>query len=234
VFEQSHQTYGSPRVYHQLKNEGYAVSLGFVALCMKSLGLKANRVKRYRKTAVGRKSQQHLIASNLLNRRFNPDSTNQRWVSDITFIPTKQGFLHLCAVMDLYSRKIIGWSMSKRPNTQLVLEALEMAYDMRKPPSGVLVHSDQGVQYSSYMYRSKLESYRMEISMSRKGNCHDNAVIESFFHSLKCEWLSNQVLLSFEATQQRVFKYIEMFYNTKRLHSANQYRSPVDFESQCA
>jgi len=167
---------------------------------------------------------------NVLNREFTAKKMNTSWVSDITFIPTRTGHLHLCVIIDLYSRAIIGWSMSSRQKTDLVVNALQMAVRHRRPKQSVLVHSDQGVQYASEAYRNLLTKYGMIQSMSRKGNCWDNAVAESFFHTLKTERTANETYLNHTQARVSIFDYIEVFYNRKRRHSSLNYQAPLAYE----
>lgn len=155
---------------------------------------------------------------------------NAKWVSDITFIPTRQGPLHLATVVDLYSRAVIGWAMSARINGQLVLDALEMAIQRRGAPQDMLVHSDQGSQYTAQAYRDKLKENAMCCSMSRKGECHDNAVAESFFHTLKEEVVRDARFTSLREAKQKIFQYIELYYNRQRLHSTLGYHAPLEYE----
>lgn len=195
---------------------------------MKANNIVATRSKRHRRIYLQRESQK--AAPNVLARAFTAEQPNEKWVSDITFIPTRAGYLYLAAVLDLYSRAIIGWSMSERINGDLVIDALDMAIQRRGEPEGVLVHSDQGSQYTAEAYKEKLRSHKMICSMSRKGECHDNAVIESFFHTLKDELVREKQYRTKNEARQSLFKYIELYYNRQRLHSRLGYKAPLEFE----
>ena len=177
-----------------------------------------------------RSGEVHVVTPNTLARQFNPSQPNQSWVTDITYIRTHEGWLYLAVVMDLYSRKIIGWSMDSRMVKELVLDALLMAIWRRKPENRVTVHSDQGSQYTSYEWQEFLEANGLAGSMSRRGNCHDNAVAESFFQLLKRERIRKRVYLTRDIARRDVFNYIEMFYNPVRRHTANNLLSPQEFE----
>lgn len=179
-----------------------------------------------------RGTEYHVVTPNLLNREFNPGAPNQAWVTDITYIKTHEGWLYLGTVMDLFSRRVIGWSMGSRITKELVLDALLMAVWRRKPSKMVLVHSDQGSQYTSHDWSEFLKAHRFEGSMSRRGNCHDNAVAESFFQLLKRERIRRKIYPTREAARMDIFNYIEMFYNTKRQHGFNDGLSPVEYERQ--
>lgn len=215
-----------------LKNAGFPVGLGRVERLMKTHQIQARRTRRHKRIY----AQRELLkpSENYLNREFKAQVPNQKWVSDITFIPTREGFLYLAIVLDLYSRAIVGWAMSRRINGQLVLDALNMAVQQRGKPKGVLVHSDQGSQYTAESYRDMLQKHRMTCSMSRKGECLDNAVAESFFHTLKEELEPDTVFHTRAQARQAVFKYIEMYYNRQRLHSTIGYRAPYEYESMSA
>ena len=195
---------------------------------MTEFGIKAKRRKKFKHTTQSKHSLP--IAPNHLDRQFNPSVPNQSWASDITYIQTKQGWIYLAVTMDLFSRKIVGWSVKERMTKELVVEALQMALSQRKIKKGAIHHSDRGSQYASKKFLEILNSQGMKSSMSRKGECHDNAVVESFFNSLKGELLTN----CFETRSQakaEIFEYIEVFYNRNRLHSSLDYRSPDEFEN---
>ena len=170
------------------------------------------------------------MAENLLNRDFNPYGPSQCWVADISYIYTKEGWLYLAAVMDLYSRKIIGWALEKRLTKDLVIKALKMAIGNRRPGAGLLMHSDQVSQYASYEYQKLLQKHGMICSMSRKGICYDKAVMEIFFHTLKVELIYGNVFETRMQDRRCIFEYIEIYYNTKRMHSSLGYLSPTQFE----
>jgi transposase InsO family protein len=197
---------------------------------MRLNGIYAKTVKRFKVTTNSK--HKYPVAANILNRQFSAEKPNQIWVSDITYIHTKEGFLYLAAIMDLYSRKIVGWAMDRMINTQLVKDALSQAKMRRNPPRGVIVHSDQGIQYASPAYQSLLKEYHFVPSMSRRGNCYDNACMESFFHTLKTELIYFNKYQTRSEAKQSIFEYIEVFYNRKRLHSSLSYKSPYDFEKR--
>lgn len=222
------ETYGSPRMHVELLDRGYRLSRGRVERIMSFYGIQAKQSKRHRRTYIHREGQQP--EPNVLDRQFDAHSPNQKWVSDITFIETNQGWLYLAIVLDLFSRAIVGWSMSDRPSSQLVLDAVSMAYQSRREPRGTLVHSDQGSQYTAAIYREKLAEQNMICSMSRKGECHDNAVAESFFHTLKNELVHETRFKTRAEARQAIFKYIELFYNRKRRHSYLNYKAPLEYE----
>jgi putative transposase len=225
----------------QVVNRGHSVADVASRLGMTTTHCGENRVYRLMRLAglraqVGyRKPRQrsgpaHGVVPNQLNRQFATEQPNERWVTDITYIKTHEGWLYLAVVLDLFSRKVVGWSMHTRITKELVLDALLMAVWRRKPNSKVLVHSDQGSQYTSHDWQSFLKQHGLEGSMSRRGNCHDNAVAESFFQLLKRERIKRQVYSTREDARADVFNYIEMFYNSKRRHSSNNQLSPVEYE----
>lgn len=224
--------YGSPRVTKELQKRGTAVGHNRVARLMRANGLNARPRKKFRITTIS--DHKHEPAANLVNREFRPEGANQVWASDLTYIATAQGWLYLCVILDLYSRRVIGWAMSKSLGTTLVLEALWMAIARRGAPRGVIFHSDRGVQYASGRYRRVLRRKGFYQSMSRKGDCWDNACVESFFKSLKSELIGTTIYESRAVAMQAIFEYIEVFYNRVRLHSTLGYRSPVDFEEERA
>jgi len=231
VFEESKRTYGSPRITAFLKKKGYTCSENRVARLMRKGGYVARTRKRYRITT----NSTHTFrkAPNLLNQGFQAERPNTIWCSDITYIPTKDGWLYLSVIMDLYSRKVVGWEANGRLNQELTLRALQKAIERRRPSSSSLLHhSDQGIQYSHPGYQDCLEKHGIIPSMSRKGNCYDNAVVESFFKTLKTELIQREKYQTREEAKQSLFAYIEGFYNSRRLHSALGYRSPEEFERQ--
>ena len=229
LFISSRHTYGSPRLTVCLQRQGIACSRNRVARHMRALQLKA-RQKRAFKPKTTDSHHAHPIARNVLAEVPKPRLINRIWVSDITYIFTAQGWLYLAAVMDLCSRKIVGWATSQSLETSLVKAALQQALVDRRPPAGLLHHSDRGCQYASSAYRALLRSCRLHPSMSAAGNCYDNAAMESFWSTLKTEWLHHQKFPTHQAARSAVFDYLETFYNPKRLHSALGYQSPVDFE----
>ena len=226
------ERYGSPRMHIELIENGHCVSKGRIERIMRTHDIKAKRSKRHKRIIAHRTVAAPV--ENILDRQFHTNLPNKKWVQDITFIETRQGWLYLAIVLDLYSRAIIGWSMSERINGQLVLNALEMAITQREPKEAVLVHSDQGSQYTALKYRSKLEEHGMICSMSRKGECHDNAVAESFFHTLKEELVYDEDFVTRVEAKQAIFKYIEFFYNRKRRHSYLGYKAPFVYEDMKA
>lgn len=226
----SKKTYGSPRIHRQLVKDGFTCSRGRVARLMRDAGIRA---KQKRKFVATTDSKHDLpVAENLLDRQFDVDTPNTVWTADITYIPTDEGWLYLSAVMDLCSKGIAGWSMDERMKTDLVASALTMAYGRRNPGVGLLHHSDRGSQYASEDYQRLLEAYGMRASMSRKGDCWDNAPMESFFHTLKTELTHHRKYRTREEAKRDIFEYIEVFYNRQRLHSSLGYKSPAEFESE--
>jgi putative transposase len=229
LFRSSRCVYGSPRMTVCLKREGIACSRNRVARHMRALGLKA-RQKRAFKPRTTDSNHPHPIAPNRLKEAGRPEALNKIWVSDITYIDTDAGWVYLAGVMDLCSRKIVGWACADHMKTTLVKEALGQAIADRSPESGLLNHSDRGVQYASGDYRRLLEKIKSLPSMSAAGCCYDNASMESFWSSLKTEWLHDKSFQTQREAELAIFDYIETFYNPKRLHSALGYQSPVDFE----
>lgn len=230
IHKMSRKAYGSPRVYAQLKKQGVSCNQKTVARLMHQDGLKGQR--KYRKVITTNSKHEFPIASNVLNREFTADKPNQKWVADITYIPTEEGWLYVAGVLDLFSRKIVGWDMSSQIDALLVEKALRMALYLRQPGKGLLHHSDRGVQYASHQIRNILAANQIQVSMSSKGNCYDNAVMESFFGTLKNEWVHHQKYKTRSQARTDIFGYIEGFYNTVRLHSTLGYLSPVEYEAQ--
>ena len=224
----SRGTYGSPRVHAELKARGRKVSRKRVARLMKKQKLAARKKRRSVRTTNSHHSNP--VAPNVLERDFSPDKPNSTWATDITYVWTGEGWLYLAVVLDLFSRMVVGWSMSEHIDTQLALGALEMALEGRQPPEGLIHHSDRGSQYASTEYRQALASRGIQCSMSRKGNCWDNAVVESFFSILKQELVYSTDFATRHQARSALFEYIEVFYNRKRRHSSLGYLSPVDFE----
>jgi transposase InsO family protein len=229
IHKLSRKAYGSPRVYFQLKKQGLSCSPKRVARLMRQDGLKGRR--KYRKVRTTDSQHGFPVAENVLNREFEAEKPNQKWVADITYIPTDEGWLYLAGVLDLYSRKIVGWSMSNLIDADLVEKALRMAYYQRQPEQGLLHHSDRGSQYASHQIRDLLATSHTQASMSRKADCWDNAVMESFWGTLKNEWVHHQKYKTRAEAKTDIFEYIEGFYNTFRLHSTLGYLSPVEFEA---
>lgn len=229
IHAESHETYGLPRVMVELA-EDYGVHPNHkrVQRLRRLHGLKARTRKRFKPTT---NSKHHFpIAENILDRDFEPAEPNQVWAGDITYIHTREGWLYLAVILDLFSRKVVGWAMSKRINAELALSALRMAFLQRSPKPGLIFHSDRGSTYACYDYKDLLKEHKADPSMSRKGNCWDNAVSESFFASLKGEWLDSFRFTTRDAAKQEVFYYIESFYNRRRRHSTLGYVSPVAYE----
>ena len=226
---ESGSVYGYRKIHHDLRDVGERCGVNRVHRLMKLAGLQAQ--VGYRKPR-SRGGQQHVVTRNILDRQFDPVVPNQAWVTDITYIKTHEGWLYLGVVLDLFSRRIIGWSMSNRITKELVLDALLMSVWRRKPESNLVIHSDQGSQYTSHDWHEFLKTHGLEGSMSRRGNCHDNAVAESFFQLLKRERIKRKIYGTREEARIDVFNYIEMFYNTKRRHGSNDGLSPVEYERQ--
>lgn len=229
IHKNNRKVYGSPRVFAQLKKEGYSCNRKTVARLMRQDGLKGQR--KYRKVITTNSNHSFPVAPNLLNREFIAEKPNQKWVGDITYIQTAEGWLYLASVLDLFSRKVIGWEMSSHIDADLVERALRMALFQRQPQFGLLCHSDRGSQYASNQIRTILAANRIQVSMSGKGDCYDNAVMESFFGTLKNEWVHYQKYLTRAQARNDIFNYIEGFYNTVRLHSTLGYLSPNEFEA---
>ncbi len=230
IFEQSHHSYGSPRITVQLAQQGWAVSRKRVIRLMQQQGLVARRrVKRSGRTC----TPETAAAPNHLNRQFACAHPDQAWVGDITYLPTTEGWCYLAVWIDLFSRRVVGWAVAAHLQTELVLEALHRALGHRLPhASGLLLHSDQGCQYTSHAYRQVLSAQGLTCSMSRRGNCWDNAVAESFFSTLKTELLSRIGVLSPAQLHIHVATWIEGFYNQHRKHSTLNYLSPIEFEQR--
>jgi transposase InsO family protein len=228
AFRKSRKNYGSPRVTDELNESGIPCGENRVARLMKDNGIRAKRCRKFRVTTNSKHN--YPVAPNLLNRQFQIDCPNKVWVSDITYIWTSEGWLYLAGVLDLYSRRIVGWSMSHRITEQLTLDALNHAIICRQPPKDLLHHSDRGSQYASNNYQKLLKSNQITCSMSRKGDCWDNAVMESFFATLKTELIYHERFITRKDAQSKVFDYIEMFYNRKRRHSSLGSKSPIEFE----
>jgi transposase InsO family protein len=230
IHTQSRETYGSPRIHAALKLEGEKCSKKRVAYLMKKEGLQAKMKKRFKKTTnVNPKAE---AAPNLLKQDFTADKPNQRWVADITYVATAEGWLYVAAVLDLFSRKIVGLSMSERMTTNLVVSALEQAITHRKPQFDLIHHSDKGSQYTSQEFQRLLKTHKITVSMSGTGNCFDNAAMESFFHTLKTEHVYFEHYRTREQAKLSIFEYIEVFYNRQRLHSTLGYLTPVAFENK--
>jgi transposase InsO family protein len=232
IHQGSRKTYGSPRIHRQLKALGVPCSRSRVERTMKKFGIRAKTKRKYRATTDSKHS--FPVAKNLLARKFDVPTENKVWVADITAIWTEEGWLYLAALLDLFSRKVVGWRMSDRMTRGLTMEALEMAIKRRKPGKGLLHHSDRGSQYASDDYQALLTDHGMVCSMSRKGNCWDNAPMESFFHTLKTEHVYWERYATREQATRSISIWIETFYNRTRLHSTLDYKSPDAYESGLA
>lgn len=235
VIRAAHQasrgTYGSPRLQRELRAQGYRVGRHRVARLMREQGLRGCRRRRFKRTARC-PTQGHSVAANWLARQFRVAAPNRVWAADMTYLWTGEGWLYLAVVLDLYSRRVVGWSMGKRLNQALAQQALDMALANRRViPGQLLHHSDRGVQYTSHAYRQRLVAHGIIASMSGKGDCWDNAVAESFFATLKIECVRDQPLFSRAQARSALFDYIEVFYNRQRRHSTLGYLSPVDYET---
>ena len=229
-YERSRQTYGSPRIRADLQDQGIFCSRKRIGRLMRQAGLVVKMKKRFKVTT--RVDSQAKVAPNLLKQDFTAEHPNQRWVADITYIPTSEGWLYVAAVLDLFSRRIVGLAMSERLTTTLVSVALRQAVTHRKPPNGLTHHSDRGCQYTSHDFQRFLKSQGMIPSMSGTGNCYDNAAMESFFHTLKTEHVFLENYRTRKEAQQSIFEYVEVFYNRQRRHSTLGYLSPMAFENQ--
>ena len=220
--------YGSPRIHRDLYEEGITCSRKRVARLMREEELSASRKRR--RVITTKRDETHPVAPNLLNRDFQAEEPNKKWVTDITYIPTKQGWLYLAVILDLYSRMVVGWSMSGNCDGKLVEHALEQALARRRPGAGLLHHSDRGSQYTARAYQAYLQRYGIQSSMSRKGNCWDNAAMESFFGTVKDECVGEVVYSSHDEARSALFIYIEAYYNRVRRHSTLGYMSPLQYE----
>jgi len=226
----SRGAYGAPRIAAELKRSGTAVCVNTVAKILRECGLKARKRRRFFPPATD-SDHSYPIAPNLLNRCFKVDRPNAVWVGDISCIPTAEGWLFLATLMDLFSRRIVGWQMADHAKADLVCDALQMAIDRRSPAPGLVHHSDRGVQYASRRYRALLKSHGLICSMSRRGDCYDNAAAESWFATLKGELIETNTYMTREQARLAVFEFIEVYYNRKRLHSALGYQTPEQFEA---
>jgi len=230
VFQTSRRTYGSPRIHAYLRRNGWICGHNRVARLMRIHKIVART--RHRRYPITTQRQPGAIpAPNLLNRNFSAEWPNQKWVTDITYIDTAEGWLYLASVLDLYSRKVVGWAMSEQIDSSLTASALHMACITRRPRGGLIHHSDQGRQFTSTAYQQILKGMGCKVSMSSVGNCYDNAVMESFFATLKAECVTEQYATREEA-RRTIFDYLEAWYNRQRLHSALGYLNPTEFEAQ--
>jgi putative transposase len=231
LFFESKETYGSPRIYRALRRQGLWCGEKRIARLMRVAGLRAVQRRAFRVTTV---PGSQVAAPNHLRQRFTVAEPNRIWTTDITYISTHEGWLYLAVMLDLCSRRVVGWSMQERISEDLVTTALQAAWLQRKPQAGLIVHSDRGIQYSGHRFRDALSKLGCAQSMSATGNCYDNAVTETFFHTLKVELVHRQHFQSRNEARRSIFEYIESFYNRQRLHSTLGYQSPVEFENSLA
>lgn len=230
IFDEEHSRAGAKRIAKRLKAEGAPASRHRIARIMRAHGWRAKAAKKYKATT---NSNHNLpVAPNLLQQNFTASQPNEKYVSDITYVWTEEGWLYLAVVMDLYSRLVVGWAMSERMTSKLVIDALQMALWRRKMPSNVIIHSDRGSQYCSHDYQALLVKHSLICSMSKRGDCYDNAAMESWNHSFKVEAIHGEKFLTRADAKNHVFEYIDVYYNRKRLHSRLGYLSPVYFEAQ--
>ncbi len=227
LFQQSRQSLGNREMTKKLREEGFTIGRYRVRTVMNRLGLKVTQRVAYKVTT--KRKHSDAVADNLLNQNFNPVAPNQAWAGDVTYLKTGEGWMYLAIVMDLYSRRVVGWHIDRRMTTDLVSKALIKAYNLRQPEKGLVFHSDRGSQYTSRQYRKQLEGYGMRASMGDVGACWDNAVVERFFGSLKHDWLFKVHQLTREHMKEDVSAYMR-YYNLERLHSANNDMSPVNYE----
>jgi len=230
IYQQNSRLYGSPRIHAELQQRGWHCSRKRVARLMRQAHLASVRQPRQRVQTTDSKHP-YPVAANVLDRQFEAQRPNQKWVSDITYIPTQQGWLYLAAVLDLFSRKIVGWAMSANPDALLVQKALQMALAHRQPSGNLLHHSDRGSQYAAHAYQDLLAQHHITVSMSRTGNCYDNAVMESFFRTLKAVCVDLHVFQSHDLARSILFEFLEVYYNRQRLHSTLAYCTPAAFEA---
>jgi len=228
IHKDNKEIYGSPRIHAELKDQGVKCSKNRVARIMRSGGLRSRIKRKFKATTDSRHN--FPVAPNLLDQNFEVNTSNEVWVADITYIHTNEGWLYLAAVMDLFSRRIIGWAMASHISRRLTIDALKMAIANRPDIEGAIHHSDRGSQYASRDYQKVLKEHEIICSMSRKGNCYDNAVMESFFHSLKTEWVHHYRYLTRQQAKNSIFYYLEIFYNRKRRHSLLNYMNPHEYE----
>lgn len=228
IYDEHHGRYGYRRIMEELKENNVAISLERTRRRMRHLGIKGIQSRKFKYTT----NNHHCLPKrpNLLNQNFHACNPNEVWVGDITYLKIAQKWFYLAVIIDLYSRKVIGWKLKERMNTQLVIDALKLALSHRNYPKNVIIHHDQGSQYCSTQYQRLIKAYGLTSSMSGKGNCYDNAVCESFFHTLKVELVYQKNFQNIEKLRQEIFWYIEAYYNRKRKHSRLGYLSPVNFE----
>ena len=232
IHEGSRKTYGSPRVHRTLRREGIRVGKKRVERLMRGANLRGRIRRRFRRTTDS--NHQHPVAPNTLNREFAVDAPDRVWAGDITYIRTASGWGYLAVILDLHSRLVVGWSLADHMRTELVEGALAAALGSREPSQDLMHHSDRGSQYASESYRSKLAAYGISVSMSRRGDCYDNAVVESFFGTLKQELVHHARWMDLSDARAAIHEYIEVFYNRQRLHSSLDYRTPAEADAEAA
>jgi transposase InsO family protein len=228
LFAASRDSLGSRTMAKNLRQEGFEIGRDKTRRLMKQLQLKVKQKRKYKVTTDSKHN--FPVAKNVLNREFSPSAPNQAWGTDITYLWTQQGWIYLAVVIDLYSRRVVGWSIDRRMKKALVIRALMMAVNLRKPPPGLIHHSDRGSQYASHDYQKLLRQYGLICSMSRKGNCWDNAPVERFFSSLKREWTGDRLYRTRQEAIADVREYVAVYYNSKRLHSTLGYTTPMNYE----
>ena len=228
LFRSSRDSLGSRTLMGNLREEGFKIGRYRTRRLMQVLNLKVKQKRKYKVTT---DSKHHLsVAENVLNRQFSPTAPNQAWGADITYLWTQEGWIYLAVVIDLYSRRVVGWAMDRHMKKALVIRAQMMAINLRKPSPGLIHHSDRGSQYASHAYQALLQQHGMICSMSRKGNCWDNAPVERFFSSLKREWTGDRLYRTRQEAIADVREYVAVYYNSKRLHSTLGYKTPMDYE----
>jgi transposase InsO family protein len=232
VFAASGETYGSPRVLRELRKQGFTVSKRRVERAMRGMGITPPTPRRHRRTTL--QNPTHPVAPNELARDFRATRPNERWVTDITYVWTDEGWAYVAVILDLFSRSVVGWAIDSSLSTQLPLAALNAAVQRRRPSAGLLHHSDRGCQYTSAQYREALAALGVTVSMSRTGNCWDNAVAESFFATLKNELVHRRRWRDRAELRAAIFEYVEVFYNRRRLHSSLDYKTPAEAEQEYA
>ncbi len=230
LFAASRGSLGSRMMMKNLREEGFDIGRNRTRRLMKQLGLKVKHKRKYKVTTDSKHKLP--VARNVLNRDFSPTAPNQSWGTDITYLWTQEGWIYLAVVIDLYSRRVVGWSIDRRMKKALVIRALMMAVNLRKPPPGLIHHSDRGSQYASHDYQKLLKQHGMICSMSRKGNCWDNAPVERFFSSLKREWTGDHWYRTRQEAIADVREYVAVYYNSKRLHSTLGYTTPLNYEKR--
>ncbi len=228
VHKKTKKRYGSPRITRELRKQGIRCGKNRIADLMRKNNIQAKAKKKFKATTNSKHS--HPVAPNLLHQQFSAQGPNQVWASDITYVWTSEGWLYVAAILDIWSRKIVGWAMSKRQTKELTIRALKQAIGRRPIEAGIIHHSDRGSQYASTEYRKVLKIYDFQQSMSKKGDCYDNAIMETFFHTLKTELIYWEQYRTRTEARKSIFEYIEIFYNRKRLHSSLGYNSPEEYE----